>query len=42
MHLATMAPLVLVVHSGGKSLHSWFVCGTQPENYVTAVLPLRR
>lgn len=31
MHLATMAPLVLVVHSGGKSLHSWFVCGDQPE-----------
>jgi hypothetical protein len=32
MHLAEQAPLVLVVHSGGKSLHSWFVCGQQPES----------
>ena len=31
MHLAERAPLVLVVRSGGKSLHSWFACGTQSE-----------
>lgn len=31
MHLAEQAPLALVVHSGGKSLHSWFVCGSQAE-----------
>jgi len=31
-HLAQQAPLVLVVHSGGKSLHSWFVCGNQCED----------
>jgi len=30
-HLARMAPLVLAVHSGGKSLHGWFFCGDQPE-----------
>jgi len=31
-HLANQAPLLLVVHSGGKSLHSWFACGSQPES----------
>ncbi len=31
MHLAERAPLVLVTRSGGKSLHSWFVCGGQSE-----------
>jgi hypothetical protein len=30
-HLSTIAPLVLVVHSGGKSLHGWFYCAGQPE-----------
>ena len=30
-HLADSAPLVLVVHSGGKSLHSWFHCAGQPD-----------
>jgi hypothetical protein len=25
-HLAKVAPMVLVVHSGGKSLHGWFPC----------------
>jgi hypothetical protein len=25
-HLATMAPLALVVFSGSKSLHAWFRC----------------
>jgi hypothetical protein len=24
LHLATLAPLVCAVHSGGKSLHGWF------------------
>lgn len=31
LHLAHRAPLVLVVHSGGKSLHAWFRCAGQPE-----------
>jgi len=31
MHLAEQGPLVLVTRSGGKSLHSWFVCGEQSE-----------
>jgi hypothetical protein len=30
-HLAHYAPLVLVVFSGGKSLHGWFRCAGQPE-----------
>ena len=31
LHLAKVAPLVLAVHSGGKSLHGWFYCAGQPE-----------
>ena len=31
LHLATMAPLALAVHSGGKSLHGWFFCAGQSE-----------
>lgn len=31
LHLASHAPLALVVHSGGKSLHGWFYCAGQPE-----------
>lgn len=31
VHLAKRAPLALVVHSGGKSLHGWFFCAGQPE-----------
>jgi hypothetical protein len=31
-HLNGFAPLTLVVHSGGKSLHSWFYCARQPED----------
>jgi hypothetical protein len=27
MHLSRFAPLALAVHSGGKSIHGWFVCG---------------
>ena len=30
-HLATRAPLAMVVDSGGKSLHAWFHCKGQPE-----------
>jgi len=33
-HLGKLAPLVLVVHSGGKSLHGWFACAGQPEEKV--------
>lgn len=33
-HLGKLAPLVLVVHSGGKSLHGWFACDGQPEERV--------
>ena len=29
--MAGYAPLALVVHSGGKSLHGWFYCHEQPE-----------
>lgn len=31
LHLGTFAPLVCVVHSGGKSLHGWFFVAGQPE-----------
>jgi hypothetical protein len=31
LHLAEDAPLVLVVHSGSKSLHGWFPCHEQTE-----------
>lgn len=30
-HLRDYAPLVMAVHSGGKSLHGWFYVGGQPE-----------
>lgn len=31
LHLAQFAPLVMVVDSGGKSLHGWFFCLGVPE-----------
>lgn len=31
-HLAKIAPLVLVMESGGKSLHSWFDCRGKSDN----------
>jgi hypothetical protein len=31
LHLAKHAPLVLAVHSGGKSIHGWFMAVRQPE-----------
>jgi len=30
--LSELAPLAMVVHSGGKSLHGWFPCAGQPED----------
>ena len=36
LYLAERAPLALVVHSGGKSLHGWFYCAGRSEE------PLRR
>lgn len=33
-HLGQFAPLVLVVHSGGKSLHGWFLVAGQPEEKI--------
>jgi hypothetical protein len=34
MHLAKFAPLVMVVHSGNKSLHGWFFCARDPDSAV--------
>jgi hypothetical protein len=31
LHFASYAPLVVAVHSGGKSLHGWFFCAGQSE-----------
>jgi hypothetical protein len=31
LYLAERAPLVLAVHSGGKSIHGWFMAAGQPE-----------
>jgi hypothetical protein len=33
-HLACRAPLALVVHSAGKSVHGWFFCSGQDEEKV--------
>lgn len=35
-HLATIAPLVLVVSSGGKSLHGWFLASGQSSERLRA------
>jgi hypothetical protein len=32
LHLAEYAPLVLALHSGGKSAHGWFICHDEPES----------
>ena len=32
LHLATLAPLALVVDSGGKSLHGWFNCAGMADD----------
>src|SRR5205085_10765501 len=31
-HLASFAPLALVVFSGSKSCHGWFFCADEPED----------
>jgi hypothetical protein len=39
-YLATLAPLAMVVDSGGKSLHSWFHCRGQSEDRLLAFFRL--
>lgn len=34
LHLAQYAPLTMVVHSGGKSLHGWFACRGRDEAHL--------
>ena len=34
LHLSVLFPLVCVVHSGGKSLHGWYLVAGQPESKV--------
>lgn len=31
IHLANRAPLVMALHSGGKSMHGWFYCGNATD-----------
>ena len=38
LHLAERAPLVVAVHSGGKSVHGWFYCVGQPEEKVQSFM----
>ncbi len=35
LHLAQFAPMVCALHSGGKSLHSWFFVANQPEEKIS-------
>ena len=37
-HLAERAPLALVAHSGGKSMHAWLYCHGQPEERLRAFM----
>jgi len=39
-HLATKAPLIMVVHSGGKSLHAWFYCHGKEEEFLKGFMNL--
>jgi len=32
LYLALYAPMVLALHSGGKSMHGWFYAAGQPED----------
>ena len=34
LHLATFAPMVCALHSGGKSMHGWFYVSGQPEDKI--------
>jgi hypothetical protein len=38
VHLMYRAPLALVVHSGGKSIHGWFYCHGQTDETVKAFM----
>lgn len=38
IHLASEAPLALAVHSGSKSIHGWFYCHGQPEDFLRAFM----
>jgi hypothetical protein len=38
VHLAKIAPLVLAVHSGSKSIHGWFYCVGKPEESLRAFM----
>lgn len=38
VYLKNVAPLVMVVHSGGKSLHGWFHCQNQVESSLGAFM----
>ncbi len=37
-HLSTLAPLVMAVYSGKKSLHSWFNVAGEPDELVTCLM----
>jgi hypothetical protein len=34
VHLATLAPLVMALHSGGKSIHGWFLRAGRDEQHI--------
>lgn len=38
IHLASVAPLALAVHSGSKSIHGWFYCHGQSEERLRAFM----
>jgi hypothetical protein len=38
LHLAERAPLVLALHSGGKSIHGWFTAAGQGEDRLRAFM----
>lgn len=38
LHLAERAPLVLALHSGGKSIHGWFAAAGQSEDRLRAFM----
>lgn len=38
LHLAERAPLVLALHSGGKSIHGWFMAAGQREDQLRAFM----
>lgn len=38
VHLARFLPLVMVVHSGNRSLHGWFICDGKPEKELSCFM----